>query len=1257
MKRDRTTMLIMAACSACLCAAVHGTIVFQENFQNYNSKAPGVNSQVGPYVDNDPIWARAANLAINPQEGKSGEVFVDDIKLPADNKFDVHFSFRFQNSKPGKAAKEATKDNPAEPAVPADPAFVDLRFKSAKGKTQTVRIAADQIAGTTVPFIANGQWQAFAIKANGKQADIYYAADRRFNKLGTINLDATFATVNFFATEKKGFAVTDVVVATPGDLPDHPVEKHFASFKSLSQPIAGAKTVGAGGETVTLVPAPRAGLRFSPGTNPSTMIVTWERPDDKGKNASVSYQIRTVPRGHQALMAVAGLPRGGQRNLPDATIEINGLCAQSVRPDLKMYCSSYDMEPQGIDILRDWDTLPPASTHPLDLDFVRNADGKIAVYVDGSYLNTLVRKDGAVVTNITFNFAPGVQYLVKPDVLAKTDTDRFIAIDLSVNPRAKAFADATSTLKPGLQNFGGVPIAVAAPLDSADVAICKEGKGNWALEVEEYHGRSPEHGFPSAIHYRLPAAPYGKAYVLFALDLDKAKDPILTVRIGHYVGNGSGGNMLGDVVIDLSDGKIPASYKKVGTVRKDGKDIPVYLAPIELNLGDILDIASGESYDDISSGGYLDFEFVGKGWENYEQINHTIKPDPKSDSAFNIFGVTLEKIPVKITFKQDQPGNVFTVDEQDRKTSFILAALRDGAKGKVSWTALDVDGGKVFEGSRDYNIAKAGESSTIDIALDQAKTPGYYTLKVVFNDAQSGCAIVHHATFAVLPHSGRMVNKWDSPYAVWWFSAHGSPGTPAIGGPMMQKAGIVRASANGELKPEDYDKYNITPFRIAYIDAPVDRITGELKPVTVTFPDPNDPTGKKEIKKEFPAEEGIEINLRRTLEKDPRIDTVMLWHETAPGYGIPEELLGKAVPQEKVAADKWLAIKVDLCGRVVHKLSKELKRDIRLQIGNSSASIGAVLRPLRAGASADSFDQIGIETPSQVIPPERLIEVGLQGMVIAREAAEYYAKRPIKLNGCWEYTYRCERDMGEHQQAEWYMRDVLISLANDFYYISPGILFDCKNGYYNGLWGGSGLIRRSPFCYPKQAYVAYGVLTSVLDGVTFVRQLGTGSTTVYALEFKRVDGKYAYALWAARGEAAFELDTTTGGVATHMLGATETFARGKAVLNGGTSPMYVVTGQAHPGRAHRGSRLQEGPGPRRPRADRLGDQQGRRGHARSRFVLHHRQHELPADHAGLRLHAQTDHGRGEGRLHRGCARHRQEHGHEQVYHRIHDRPL
>ena len=81
--------------------------------------------------------------------------------------------------------------------------------------------------------------------------------------------------------------------------------------------------------------------------------------------------------------------------------------------------------------------------------------------------------------------------------------------------------------------------------------------------------------------------------------------------------------------------------------------------------------------------------------------------------------------------------------------------------------------------------------------------------------------------------AGRMVGKWNSPYAVWWFAAHGSPGAADIGGPMMQKAGIVRASANRTLKPEDYEKYNLTNYRIANIKPSMDA-EGNFLPVKVT---------------------------------------------------------------------------------------------------------------------------------------------------------------------------------------------------------------------------------------------------------------------------------------------------------------------------------------------------------------------------------------------------------------------------------------
>ncbi len=1143
-------------------------IIYEENFLNYNTEVRVINDNACYRVNNDPIWARMGALSIEiPKEKNAAYLYKDALKLPKDNKFDFLFNYRMHNGVKPVEAKPATDKKPAVAAQPGVPVYFEVVLKAENGKEQKIRLANDSVAGIPVEWSENWSWHGFAIKANGKNADIYYTHDRALRKIGTIALIADFSSVNILALPEKNFALTDIVLQTPGALPSHPVTKHFASFKSLTQNIPGATTVGAQNAVLNLTPSPYAGVRFSLGSDKESQLeIEWETTKDK-KIVVDKYPLKVVPHWY-TIQGTAGKYKKREKvTLSDAAIECGRFFTQFVRPSLDMYSSSYDMEVQGVDVIRDWETLPKASQHPLDLEFVRLADGAIQLYLDGSYIKTLSRRDATLVKKITLTLAPGAKYALKK-ANTSIDKSRFTTFDFSDYPRAKAFADGKSSLKSGITNFGGIPIDIASPMDSADIAICKQAKGNWALECDEYHGRSPHHGYPSAVHYRIPAAFYSRAHIVFVLDPDPKKDAILTVRMGHYIGHGSGANMLGDTVIDLSDGKIPDNFKKIGTVTKNGKDIPLYLASVELNLGPILDIANGRKYDHHSSGDYIDFEFTGKGWINYQQLDRRHKPHPDSDSAFNIFGVTLEKLPVKIDIDQNNhPGNVYTVAEKNRKTSFVIDATRNNAKGSVSWIICDVNGKELATGKKSYTLSKVGDTTKIDIPLGDNLDVGYYTAKVLFHDDATKGTFAHDATFAIMPPEKRMVNKWDSPYATWWFAAHGSPGAAEIGGPLLKKAGIVRVSAN-KLKPEEHELYNTTDYRIVYHDPKMDWNKMDLADVTLQEVDPKNPKGPK-IRKTYPGREAAYIELKRKLEENPKADTVMMWHESqAAGYGIPEELLNIPLDQVKISANdkkrnKINAIKINFMGDLIKRLRKELKRDFRFQIGNSSASIGAVVKHAREGAKIDAMESVGMETPSQVIPPERLIECGLQGMRVTQDIADYYAaKQKVKsttLNGCWEYTYRADRDMGEKKQAEWYMRDVIISLANNFYYISPGIFFDCKNGYYNGLWGGSGIIRRSPFCYPKQAYVAYGVLTSVLDDVKYVRQLSTGSTTVYALEFARKDGKTVTVLWASRGEATFALKGVKNGVATRMLGAKENVSKGEATINGGTSPIYLVT--------------------------------------------------------------------------------------------------
>ena len=1120
-------------------AAQARKIYFEESFRNYADDAPGVVTNRGFSVDNDPIWSGVG--ALNARCAQDGPVYEKPLVLPAGGAFDLLFKFRFLNAQPPKGG---------ETPVAGAPGHFDVVFALEGGREQRIQIASDAIGGTPIAFRDNWVWAEVALKFDGKSVAIHFAPDRSFSPLGSIGLKGRPVSVNFVAYAERHFSIRDIEIRDPEPLPDYPVEKHFAAFRSLAQPIAGAKTAKSG-ESVSLDVAPRGGIRLALGPakldEKGQPIKAAEMTAEWSDGTKSVYPLSIFSQAHTLFAEVSGKAKGEKIVLPEAGIAVGGTSAvrQHTRPHLKPFVSSYDIVPQGIDVIREWNRTPPASTHPLDIDFIRNADGSAQWFLDGSYVGTL--KPGtkesaskAQLVRVTFTFADGVRYAVKPDGLAGVDTARFTVLDLSANPRAKAFAGASlAGIEPGIKRFGEVPVNVAAPIDSADVAICKEGKGNWALEVEEYLGRSPQDGFPAAIHYRLPAEPYAKAHLLVAVDPDPAKDPVLTVRLGHYVNNGSGGNMLADAVLELKDGKFPESFRQVGTVKHKGRDIPLMQGTVDLPIGRVLDLAARRDY--------IDFEFLGRRWENFQQIDNSMKPDPSSDSAFNVFGVTLEKAPVLMDVEQSQPGNVFTVDEKNRKTTVKLRARVPGAKGSVSWSATSHAGIEAAKGSRSFTLAKAGDDVRIDIPLDKVGV-GHYDLAIVVQDERGVNWYEHPARAAVLPPARRLANKYDSPYNTWWFTAHGSTSDESIGGPIMQKAGIRKAGWIS-LSKEAQEKYDLTDNLKVQLGTKFDREKGAF--IGKTIPDPGDPTKKRKL--ELSGEETVVQDIRKALDANPRINHVMIWHETAPGYGIPEELLGWEVPGT-TDRNRSNAAFLNEAGRIIRKHFPNLL----IQVGNSSASIGAVVGPLRGGANPAYYDRIGIETPSQVIPTERLIECGLQGMVVSKEIGEKLGKRPFKLNGCWEFTYRAERDMGEQKQAEWYMRDILVSLANDFFLISPGILFDCSTGYYNGLWGGSGILQRPPYCYPKRAYVAYGVLTSVLDGVKFVRQIPTGSTTVYALEFKRPDGKIATALWTARGEATLAVETASAGTATAMMGETSTFAAGVARIEASTSPVYLL---------------------------------------------------------------------------------------------------
>ena len=901
-------------------------------------------------------------------------------------------------------------------------------------------------------------------------------------------------------------------------------EPYFAALESLEQPLVGGTLVTA---DRTRVDIPEAGVRLVlHKTNYNTLNFVWDDGTTLSRNSS--WSSFSFKWGNEGKL---GLTNGTSFTVSDAAVGFTLVGTQYVRPNIGHY---YESNPAltaiGLAYAADCEQLPKASEHVLDLRVEPNEGGGAKVFMDGSYIS-LVRSDSrkdARLVSAHLSLNTGVEYALNAPPPAY-DGDRWTVLDLSANPRAKAFKDATlcAPLEEGWILRGECPVRLSEPLDSADVAICHYAHKSGGYS-DIYVSREPSHGFGGAVHYRVPARDYVRAHLVVALDTDAAKDRVLTLRVFSHSGDTGesgdcGANLVVDTTLDWTDG-IGAGAERIGLVQRGEELIPLYAVTVPLDLSKLVPEAARNRT--------LDVEFMGP-----KTSSSSLFPDPARTSAFNLFGVTLESAPVTLDIVQDGcTGNVFTQDEAGRHQTLRMKAIRDTSGATVSWTARTREGRQLFAGSGDTGALAKGGTKDIAIDLSGVTDPDLYLLDLAVSCEDGAFAYTYPTRFAIVPPSGRAVAPEDSPFATWWnCGSHGTTKDWAVMGPFLQKAGIRKVNNAPSWDRETLDRYNVT-------------FTGQCAaPAMSNF---NITNGQFFARDGLSGEEWFVKNIRDQIAAKPRVDHIMIWHESAPSGDIPEEILGLPVP-EATESDRKAGAYVNEIGRLVRQYFPNL----RLQIGNSTASLGAASKPLRGGADPQYYDSVGIEIPSQTMMPERLLVQSIQGMMMTKESASYYAKRPVRACGCFEYTYRTTA-IGEELQAAYYMRDTLISLANEMPMISPGIIVDAKDYYYQNLYGCCGMAYRTPWCEPKLAYVAYAALTKALDGVTLLEELPTGSTTVYALSFRRCDGKYAVAIWTARGEATLQFTGAASGERMGFLGKVTPFD-GTAVAS--EHPSYVIT--------------------------------------------------------------------------------------------------
>lgn len=793
--------------------------------------------------------------------------------------------------------------------------------------------------------------------------------------------------------------------------------------------------------------------------------------------------------------------------LSDAVININGLVTYYSRPRLQRYT-----EKQQTNLIQRWESLPSASKQLVTFE-VRQEERGVAFYLDGNYVGQ--RDATGQLVSVSFNLPDGAEVREPESFVAGRD-ETYLPMDTHFVAKPGKFST-----EPGLRTINGIPLRVAG--GPVDVGRVKEMKGSWALECDEHLSRTALDGMPETAHISVPLAWYTRAWVLCALDPDPARDPILTARLTRFARSGRG-----DAISDTSVVLTGNALTKVGTVRYDKTELPLYLVEFKLKPGEILDLLSMEKDPDASMTAqpYLDFEFLGRLGGITAQSDRRHKPDNAFTSAAQVFAVTLEKSPVELRVISSQPGNIFYNDEA-RETTVMLKSIRP-CRASFGWRIYNIDGDTVRKENRNFSFKATGMENRLVVPLT-TKSPGWYGLELVLRDERGRELLKHNAAFAWLGRDTRKAG-YESPYGTWWFAgAHYGVSDKEIAGPMLFKAGL-RKTTFGWTK---YTEADMAPWKITQ-----NQIGWRIAP--------RDPKDYDEAEK----------RVRTELERFPHCRDADIFHESYAHY-IPPELRGEKPVEDKETVRK--AKERVAVGTVAAKFYRERFPNIRLLVGNTTSSMSIIASLLRHGFDYRYIDFIGVEAVGQTCPPEKFWDNSTQGIWLAREVARKFG-HDLPMTGCFEFTARTDRNIGPRRQAEWYVRDMLLCHAYRFQHINPGILHDTGNAYYNTLWGAGGLCQRNPLLYPKPAYVAVATLTRVLDQVKPLRRVPTGSTTVYAYEFERGDGQFAYALWTSCGRADLLLRFPERVAATQVgcYGDERPVSGRELNVRCDTAPVYVV---------------------------------------------------------------------------------------------------
>ncbi|MHB9109037.1 MAG: hypothetical protein ACYDCO_18445 [Armatimonadota bacterium] len=447
----------------------------------------------------------------------------------------------------------------------------------------------------------------------------------------------------------------------------------------------------------------------------------------------------------------------------------------------------------------------------------------------------------------------------------------------------------------------------------------------------------------------------------------------------------------------------------------------------------------------------------------------TPRPDG-APSGLAVAAVTLEEAGIDLTVTGNGLGNVYAQPEQPKLT----AAVRNltGKPLTVNVTC-DLYPYARKASSRSVRVKlQPGEVKSLDALAQPVREIGHYRVRVTADAGAAGRIDYRTNAALVLPDTRKKV---DSPFGVW-----------------------------GRLWTD-----NSTEEQSAYLK----KLAGigfwmgkDAYDIRMSTRVPDDATAEELINKVPKEAKILMLGWEHTWSMEQTFAFPRLISE-----GKFEEVSPEVAQKMDDLAAEW---------RRLAKAARKLRPDLKISLGNSAVNYTAAFleRGFKPGVEFDYWGtEEGIFNELPEAPADAVGNINWWTKAIS---AHYGSKDvPLFKSECIYYaTGPGFSRISESDQAAYYPRTYLLGLPYDSIYGFTAAMVDSSNSYIYSIWGMSGYCHQAPECSPKLSYSTYSALTHLLDGAKYDGCVETGTTSLYALRFRRSDGSKLYALWNLRGK-------------------------------------------------------------------------------------------------------------------------------------------